>query len=62
MLAPPTRLAVLKTMLDHVAETGWLLIADEASNIEKFEAVASDHAAEWKVELSRRGYLFLSRS
>lgn len=62
MLALPTRLAVLKTMLDHVNESGWLLIADEASNIEEFEVAHSTHVANWTTELSQRGYLFLRRS
>ena len=62
MLALPTRLAVLKTMLDHVTARGWLLIADEASNIEAFEVVHAAHAANWTTLVSRRGYLFLRRS
>ncbi|NNE79756.1 MAG: methyltransferase domain-containing protein [Silicimonas sp.] len=61
MLARPARLAVLKTMLDHVNGNGWLLIADEAANIADFETVASAHPANWTTELSRRGYLFLRR-
>jgi SAM-dependent methyltransferase len=62
MLARPTRLAVFKTMLDHVSENGWLLVADEASNIEDFENVHAAHVATWKTNLCRRGYLFLRRS
>ena len=62
MLARTARLTVLKTMLDHVGGHGWVLIADEASNIEDFEAVVSAHVASWTTELSRRGYLFLRRS
>lgn len=61
MLAAPTRRAVLGTMLDHVDENGWLLIADETSNIEDFKTVASAHEADWATSLSRRGYLFLRR-
>lgn len=62
MLAHSTRLAVLKTMLDLVNSNGWLLIADETSNIEDFKTVVSAHAANWTTELSRRGYLFLRRT
>lgn len=62
MLARPARLAVLNTMLDHVNENGWLLIADEAANIGDFEAAASAHLANWTTEVSRRGYLFMRRS
>lgn len=62
MLARPARLSALKTMLDHLNDQGWLLIADEASNIEDFEKIILAHSAKWKTELSRRGYLFLRRS
>lgn len=62
MLAASVRLAVLETLLDHVSEGGWLLIADEASNITGFETVVTAHAANWKTEFARRGYLFLRRS
>ncbi len=58
----PTRLTVLKTMLDHVRQNGWVLIADEASNIQEFAAVHSSHLADWTTEVSRRGYLFLRRA
>ena len=61
MLARPSWLKVLKTMLDHVNGNGWLLIADEASNIKDFETVVATHAASWTTDLSRRGYLFLHR-
>lgn len=62
MLASPTRIAVLNTMLDHVNKNGWLLIADEASNVTDFENAVTAHATNWKTELSQRGYLFLHRS
>lgn len=61
MLAEPARLAVLNTMLDHVAVEGWLLIADEASNISAFMDVVADHGARWATETSKLGYLFLRR-
>jgi len=61
MLTRQARLSALKTMLDHVSKQGWLLIADEVSNIEDFEMVVSKHPADWKTELSQRGNLFLRR-
>ncbi len=61
MLPRQARLSALKTMLDHVSKQGWLLIADEVSNIEDFEIVVSEHPADWKTELSQRGMLFLRR-
>ena len=62
MLGRPTRIAVLKTLLDHVAANGWLLIADEASNIGDFEAACAAHMANWTTIHCQRGYLFLRRS
>ena len=59
MLARPTRLTVLKGLLDHVIEGGWLLIADEASNIKEFKTAISAHEGNWKTNYSRKGYLFL---
>lgn len=61
MLARPTRLATLERLLDHVSQTGWLLIADEPSNIDDFKTVLANHKADWKTELSKRGCLFSRR-
>ena len=61
MLALSSRLSVLKTLLNHVSEDGWFLIADEASNMREFETSIAAHEANWKTELSRKGYLFLRR-
>jgi len=47
MLPRADRLSALSTMLDHVGEQGWVLIADEAPNIADF---------------NQRGYLFLRRN
>lgn len=62
MLALPVRLAVLETLLDHVNESGWLLIADEASNIKDFETVIAARDLKWNTKLLQRGYLFVRRS
>ncbi|MEP2534223.1 class I SAM-dependent methyltransferase [Shimia sp.] len=62
MLSEPVRLAVLKTMLGHVCPRGWLLIADEVSNIEAFEKVISRDSAQWQTTHKNRGYLFVQRS
>jgi SAM-dependent methyltransferase len=62
MLDLPVQLSVLKMLLDHVSRNGWLLIADEASNIERFETAVSVHEANWTTETSHRGYLFFRRS
>lgn len=62
MLEPPTRLRVLETLLDHVKDGGWILIADEASNIKAFETAIATHGLKWNTTLSQRGYLFMQRS
>jgi len=61
MLSEATRLAVLQQLLDHVEVEGWVLIADEASNISGFEGVISKHRFDWQTEFSKRGYLFVQR-
>ncbi|MCK8464200.1 class I SAM-dependent methyltransferase [Aliiroseovarius sp. S1339] len=62
MLAEEPRLLVLERMLDHVAARGWVLIADETSNIDGFKRVLSDHQADWQPDLDKRGYLFVRRA
>lgn len=62
MLARPTRLTVLKRLLNHVVPNGWMLIADEASNMEAFETVIAAHEAHWSPAPTERGYLFVRRS
>lgn len=59
MLGATERPAVLARMLDHVAENGWVLIADEPKNIPSFQAVAAAHPVEWHEGVATRGYLFL---
>ena len=61
MLAREARRRVLAGLLDHADEMGWLLIADEASNIADFEAVLTAHERAWAITLRQRGYLFAQR-
>ncbi len=61
MLTKEARLSVLAQLLMHVVENGWLLIADEASNIDEFERLISSHQSDWEITLSKRGYLFAHR-
>lgn len=62
MLARDERCSVLGKLLDHVDGHGWLLIADEASNIGDFKAVVAAHGAAWRIAVQKRGYLFAQRS
>ena len=62
MLSAAARKAVLELLLDHVDDDGWLLIADEASNIIEFKNVIQSHHSNWNTELSNKGYLFIRKS
>lgn len=61
MLPRDERFLTFSKLLDHVAENGWLLIADEASNVEDFQTVVSKAPTKWTTLLRKRGYLFLRR-
>lgn len=61
MLPRAPRLAALALLLDHVDVGGWVLIADEASNIGDFADVISNHRFDWKHEYAKRGHLFVRR-
>ena len=61
MLAETPRLAVLAGLLDHVADNGWLLIADEPSNIAGLEGVIAAHDGSWTIDYRKRGILFVRR-
>lgn len=62
MLTKQPRLSVLKKLLDHAAVDGWVLIADEESNIRDFKGVMLAHELDWIHELSKNGYLFVRRA
>jgi 2-polyprenyl-3-methyl-5-hydroxy-6-metoxy-1,4-benzoquinol methylase len=61
MLNPEPRLSVLSTMSGAVNSGGFLLIADEASNIPAFESLLNQSKHDWIPLLKRRGYLFVQR-
>lgn len=61
MLRPPEQVAVLTTLLGHVAEKGQVLIADEASNISGFESALDASPVDWAVFYKKGGTLFVSR-
>lgn len=58
MLPKDARLEALARLLDHVAPQGWVLVADERSNIPDFEALIEAHAGTWTHGLKKGGYLF----
>ncbi|SFR31673.1 Tellurite resistance protein TehB [Yoonia tamlensis] len=61
MLGRQARIDVLTKLIGHVAPKGWLLIADEKSNMADFKAVIADDAADWAATLDKGGTLFLQR-
>lgn len=62
MLPKPARLSVLQRLLDHVNEGGWVLIADEKSNMRDFVTVFANSKFEWTTQLDKQGYLFVHRA
>ena len=60
MLDPDERPRVLRRLLESVASGGYVLIADERSNIPAFEEILDADRRSWHPELRRRGYLFVS--
>lgn len=62
MLPKTARLDALTRLIGVVRDGGWVLIADEPSNMLSFKGVfeASDQA--WRTEREKGGYLFLQRS
>lgn len=58
MLIEAERHAVLARLIGHVRPGGWVLIADERSNIPGFKAVLSAAGDDWVIEMDKRGYLF----
>lgn len=62
MLDEGPRLKALGRLIDHVAPNGWVLIADESSNIAGFKTVFDAHCEQWSTEVAKKGTLFLKRS
>ena len=53
--------SVLALLLNHVAPDGWVLIADEASNMPGFKIVIAESGFNWETAFEKRGYLFIHR-
>lgn len=58
MLDGSERPAVLARYVDWVEGGGYVLIADEPSNIPTFERVLEADRRDWRIVLRQRGYLF----
>jgi len=61
MLSKQNRLSLLRRLLDHVDEQGWVLIADEASNIPDFADEIANHSLQWRTDFANGGYLFIQK-
>jgi 2-polyprenyl-3-methyl-5-hydroxy-6-metoxy-1,4-benzoquinol methylase len=61
MLPKQPRIDVLTQLISHVAPKGWLLIADEKSNIADFKDVIAHSDAQWAASLDKGGTLFVQR-
>jgi len=58
MLDAPDRPGVLARYVDRVKVGGYVLIADERSNMPAFEAVLEADRRDWRIVVKRRGILF----
>ena len=58
MLDAGPRAATLGRLLRAVADGGWLVIADEASNLPAFRDQLVTNRREWMIEHCGKGYLF----
>jgi len=61
MLAESDRIAVLARLTRHVEPKGFILIADERSNIGSIETVLEQSEHGWRPHHKCRGYLFVER-
>ena len=62
MLSEIERLNVFEYLIGHVAEGGWVLIADERSNISGLKDVIEANKAVWETAFEARGNIFFHRS
>lgn len=62
MLDKPARLRALHNLLPFVKPKGWLLIADETTNIADFVDLLDASGIDWVTHTRKRGYLFCQRT
>ena len=61
MLTPDDQIKTLTTLLDHIDPRGWVLIADERSNLARLHSVFDADVANWAVTYEKGGTLFLQQ-
>lgn len=59
MLDTDDRMEILKALLDSTKKGGYILIADERSNLPSFKEVLDKSKWNWSSVLERAGYLFV---
>lgn len=62
MLNEADRLDVLSSLICHVAESGYLLIADERTNMAGFHGVLETSEISWQINNQDKGFLFAVRT
>ena len=62
MLPKQARSDVLARLLGHVSQGGWVLIADETSNIADFHRVIAADPYDWTTSFAQKGNLFVQRT
>tara|TARA_B110000285_G_scaffold230282_1_gene296595 strand:+ start:828 stop:1346 length:519 start_codon:yes stop_codon:yes gene_type:complete len=62
MLPKAAQRDVLTKLIGHVTPNGWLLIADEASNMQAFRDVLTASDQTWTIVKDGKGYLFAKQA
>lgn len=62
MLPNTAQRDVLTKLIAHVTPNGWLLIADEASNMQAFRDVLTESDQTWTIGKDGKGYLFAKQA
>ena len=61
MLDAKPRAAAFQTLIACVAPSGWLVLADETSNLPAFKAALLAEESNWDIERCEKGMLFAQK-
>jgi trans-aconitate methyltransferase len=62
MLPQATGFEVLEKLIKFVTTGGWVLIADETTNIAGFKKIFANDVHQWRTDHAQKGNLFLQRA
>lgn len=62
MLSPDEQSRVLGCLLDSLAQTAWVVIADERKNFPRFQETLEANSARWDIQIKSRGPLIAERA